>query len=57
MDNVVIISSTNQVVKMKKNVSSEQDTDIDISNLAPNQFYTIRFISSNEVVVQRFFKG
>ena len=57
MDNVVIISSTNQVVKMKKNVSSEQDTDIDISSLAPNQFYTIRFISSNEVVVQRFFKG
>ncbi len=54
---VEIISPTSQVVKIKKNISSEQDTNIDISNLAPNQFYTIRFINNNEVEVQRFFKG
>ena len=54
---VEILSSASQLVKKVKNISSDQDTDIDISGLVPNQFYTIRFINKEEVVVQKFFKG
>ena len=54
---VEIMSNLGQLVKNLKNVRSGQDKDIDISGLRSNQFYTIRFISNSEVVVQQFFKS
>jgi hypothetical protein len=54
---IEIINQMNQLVKRVKNLNSGQESDIDISGLARNQFYTIRFINKAEVTVQKFFKG
>jgi hypothetical protein len=53
---VQIFNNLNQLLKKTKNVQGGSDITVDVSSFPPNQFYTVKLISSTDVQTKTFFK-